>query len=110
MGSLCATLLQGATLGRPPRAPQPALALASSRAPRNASVRCRSSGWKRRKPRGGRGSRSYQHLTLALQTLPTLLGKALDPGKNRLGIKMRLSNYIGFEAASQPLIVPVGGQ
>ena len=36
-----------------------------------------------------------------------LIGKALNTGENRLGIEVRFSNDIGFEAASKPLVVPI---
>ena len=61
-------------------------------------------------PTPGVSAQRTQHRALACQALCPLIGKALDTGKNRLGIEMRFSNDIGFQAASEPLVVPVGGQ
>ncbi len=47
---------------------------------------------------------------LGCDSLVASIRKALYPGEDRIGIEVRFGDYLGFQTARQPLVIPVGSQ
>ena len=54
--------------------------------------------------------RAPQRVALCLEPRIALAGEALDGREHGVRIEMRFGDDVGFEAARQPMIVPVGRQ